>query len=114
MPKQADLRNELALLPRLKILLEIRQQIFHERIVRMDHLHRPDRIGKPAAISPRLRAGRAKPIAEIIAGDPRLAEPAGLVKLMPGRATDGPISAGPEWPIDELGHSGPALNSVNE
>ena len=69
----------------------------------MDLIHRPRRIRQPRRIVSRLSPRRAEPILQIVASNPRLPQPASLIKLMPRRTTDRSIRPRPERPIDELG-----------
>src|SRR5258705_13333266 len=97
------------LLPSLIILDHLRQQILHQRIVRMHLMYGPDRIAEPRAIPPRLRPRSPKPVPRIIPRVSRIAQPPHLIKLMPRRTTDRPIRPRPERPVNKLRKRIPAI-----
>ena len=96
-------------LPGIVILDQVSEQVLGEFHVALRQVHRPDRIGQPGAVTARLRARRAEPVAGIILGIAPVAQPAHFIDLMARRTTDGPISARPEWPIDKFGERIAAL-----
>ncbi len=63
----------------------------------------PDGVREPGAVIARLGAGRAQPVAAVVLRVTRIAQPARFVELVAGGATDRPVRARPEWPVDELG-----------
>lgn len=77
LPEQADFRHEVIFLPCFVILHEVGQQVVAD--ITMHETTRPNRIGQPGAVTPRLRAGGAKPVASVIAREARIAKPAHLV-----------------------------------
>src|SRR5438270_4288675 len=66
---------------------------------------RPDGVGQPCTVAPGLGAGSLEPVAAVILGKAFIPEPASLVELMACRATNGPVRAGPERAVDELGEA---------
>ena len=75
----------------------------------MDGIDGRDAIGKPAAVVSRLCAWGAEPVAAVVTGVLRVAEPAKFVKLVADRAADGAVGAAPEGSVDELGERVPTV-----
>ena len=71
----------------------------------MDGIDGRDAISKPATVVSRLCAWGAEPVAAVVTGVLRVAEPAKFVELMTNRAADGAVRSAPEGSIDELGEA---------
>src|SRR5437868_5446269 len=102
LPEQAGFIDPLLLGPSVVILYEVSEQAGREGTIRMDGMHRPDRVGKPCGIVPGLRPRRAEPIARVVPRIPRIAKPANFIELVPRRTTDRAIRARPERAINEF------------
>ena len=109
LPKQADFCVVVPLSPTLIVGDEPIEQPCHMDRVGMHRIDSQYRIGQPRRIVPRLSPRSFKPVSRIILGDPPLAQPTGLVKLMARRATDRSVSSRPERPIDKLGKQIPSI-----
>ena len=109
LPKQADFCVVVPLSPTLIVGDEPIEQPCHMDRVGMHRIDSQYRIGQPGRIVPRLSPRSFKPVPRIILGDPPLAQPTGLVKLMARRATDRSVSSRPEWPIDKLSEQIPSI-----
>src|SRR5205823_3410704 len=89
----------------LIVLLQVRQQVRDGILIGIDKVDGPGGVGEPAAVAARLGAGCPEPVADVIARKARVAQPAYLVELMSRGAADGPVGAGPEGTVDELGEA---------
>src|SRR6185436_14512836 len=105
LPEQANLRNELALSPAFVVILQVRQEGLHQRVIGMNLVCCPEAVRNPAPVPARLRARRPEPIAGIVPRVTRFVQPAHFVELMSCRTTDRAIGPAPERPVDKLGET---------
>ena len=88
--------------PSVVLLQHVRKHRAHEAGIAGDAIRRPERVGVPVAVAPRLRTGRLEPVVGEVIDDPPVAEPAHFVELVSQRAADRTIGARPERPVDEF------------
>ena len=116
LPEELLRRHIVRLPPAFGVGFEPRDQIGREHVPRrtasgriepwgrgMHQMHGPDAVREPRAVVAGLGPLRIEPIAGVVAGDPGLPQPAGLIELMPGGAADRAVGARPSRPVEKLG-----------
>ena len=103
LPVEAGGWIEMAFAPALVVALQVWQEAQQFGFVGVNTVNAPGGIGQPGGIVAGLGAWGAVPVAGVIPCVAAIFQPAGLLQLVAGGATDGTIGPRPKGSVDELG-----------